>query len=225
MNENYKWNGIAFNNMGVIIEETPIIPKSKRSFTQYTIPGKSGFLAIDNKTYDPLPFTLKCHYKDGVGNREEIAAWLDGYGTLQIDDEKEYTGYISNTIPFEKVVRFRKFPVQFMLQPIAKAITPTIITATESGSFDSDTYTDAYPKITITGTGTITCYINTIGFTIYDANGTYILDCEAKVITKSGINASNSMSGEFPKIINGGNALTLTGNISALTIEYKKTYL
>lgn len=225
MNENYKWNGVSFNSKGVIIEETPIMPKPKKNFTQYTIPGKSGFLSIDNKTYESLPFTLKCHFKDGVGNREEICAWLDGYGALQIDNEKEYKGYISNTIPFEKVVRFRKFPVQFMLQPIAKAITPTIITATESGSFESDTYTDAFPKITITGTGTITCYINTIGFTIYDADGTYILDCEAKVITKNGSNASNSMSGEFPKIIHGGNSLTLTGNISALTIEYKKTYL
>ena len=91
MNNNYKWNGVSFNSKGIIIEETPIMPKPKRSFTQYTIPGKSGYLAVDNKTYDSLPFTLKCHFKEGNGNREEIASWLDGYGTLQIDNEKEYT--------------------------------------------------------------------------------------------------------------------------------------
>lgn len=223
MNENYKWNGISFNSKGVIIEETPIIPKPKRSFTQYTIPGRSGYLAIDNKTYDAIPFTLKCHYRNG--NREDISSWLDGYGRLQIDNEKEYIGYISNSIPFEKVARFRKFQVQFMLQPIGRAVTPTIVNMTSTGVFESDTYTDAYPIITLTGTGNITIGLNGIQFTIYEADGTYILDSEAKVITKNGINASNSMSGDFPKVINGNNALTVTGDVTALTIEYKKSYL
>lgn len=225
MNDNYKWNGATFNSKGIIIEETPIIPKPKRKFTQYTIPGKSGFVVIDDKTYEPIPFTIKCHYKEGNGYREDIASWLDGYGTLQIDGEKEYKGYISNSIPFEKVVRFRKFQVQFMLQPIAKAITTTTISMTSTGSFDSDTYVDAYPIITLTGSGDITVGLNGTQFTIYDANGTYILDCEAKVITKNGSNASNSMSGDFPKVVNGSNALTITGSVSALTIAYKKSYL
>ena len=223
MNENYKWNGVSFNSKGIIIEETPIIPKPKRSYTQYTIPGKNGFLAIDNKTYDAIPFTLKCHYRNA--NREDITSWLDGYGTLQIDSEKEYRGFISNTIPFEKVVRFRKFPVQFMLQPIGRAVTPTTVSMTATGTFESDTYTNAFPIITITGTGNITIGLNGIQFTIYDANGTYILDSEAKVITKNGINASGSMSGDFPKVINGNNALTVTGTVSDLTIQYKKSFL
>lgn len=225
MNENYKWNGVTFNSKGIIIEETPIIPKAKKNFTNYTIPGKSGFTSIDNKTYDSIPFTLKCHFKDGVGNREEIAAWLDGYGTLQVDEEKEYKGQISNTIPFEKVTRFRKFPVQFLLQPIAQAVEPTIISRTTTGSFDSDTYTDSFPIIRVTGSGTITIGLNGIQFTIYNASGEYILDCGAKVITNNGSNASNSMSGDFPKVINGSNALTVTGTVTALTIEYKKSYL
>ena len=225
MNENYKWNGVTFNSKGIVIEETPIMPKPKRSFTQYTIPGKNGFLAIDNKTYDPLPFTLKCHFKDGNGNRETIASWLDGYGTLQVDSEKEYKGYISNSIPFEQVVRFRKFQVQFMLQPIAQAVTPTTIERTTTGTFSSDTYTDAYPTITVTGTGDITIGLNGIQFTIYDADGTYILDSQAKIITKNGVSASGSMSGDFPKVINGSNALTVTGTVTALTIQYKKSFL
>lgn len=225
MNENYKWKGETFNSKGVIIEETPIMTKPKRKFTQYTIPGKNGYMVMDNKTYEPIPFTLKCHYKEGNGNRENISSWLDGYGKLQIDNEKEYTGFISNSIPFEKVVRFRKFQVQFMLQPIAKAINSTIVNMITTGTFNSDTYTDAYPTITLTGTGTITIGLNGTQFTIYDANGTYILDCEAKVITKNGANASGSMSGDFPRVINGNNALTVTGTVTALSIEYKKSYL
>lgn len=225
MNDNYKWNGVTFNSKGIVIEEVPIVPKAKKIFTNYNIPGKSGYTSIDSKTYDSIPFTLKCHFKDGVGNREEIAAWLDGYGTLQLDGEKEYKGQISNTIPFEKVISFRKFPVQFLLQPIAQAVTPTIISSTTSTTFTSDTYTDSFPIIKVTGSGTITINLNGIQFTIYNASGEYILDCGAKVITNSGVNASNSMSGDFPKVITGSNALTVTGTVTALTIEYKKSYL
>lgn len=225
MNENYKWNGITFNSKGIVIEETPVIPKAKRRFTQYTIPGKDGYTSIDNKTYDAIPFTLKCHYKEGLGNRNEIGAWLDGYGTLQIDDEKEYTGYISNSISFEKVISFKKFPVQFMLQPIATAINSTIINMNSSGSFYSDTYTDAYPIIRVTGTGNITIGLNGTQFTIYSASGEYILDCKAKVITKNGFNESSNMSGDFPRVVKGSNALTVTGTVTSLSIEYKKSYL
>ena len=225
MNDNYKWNGVSFNDMGIIIEETPIIPKPKKSFTKYVIPGKSGYTSIDNKTYDELAFTLKCHFREDLGNRDDIVAWLDGYGTLQVSADREYKGYISNTIPFEKVFRFRKFPIQFMLQPIGQAVEPTIISSTTSTTFTSDTYTDSFPIIRITGSGTISVNLNGTPFTIYNASGEYILDCGAKVITNNGSNASNSMSGDFPKVIKGNNALSVTGTVTALTIEYKKSYL
>lgn len=225
MNDNYKWKGTTFNSMGIIIEKTPITNKPKHSYTQYTIPGKSGFLAVDNKTYEPLTLSIECHLNTDNANMNDIREWLDGYGELQIDGEKTYTGYISNAISFEKIMNFRKFIIQFNLQPIAKAIETTTINGYTTAEFESDTYTRAYPVITITGSGTITCSINNIGFTIYEADGTYILDCEAKVITKNGINQSGSMAGEFPYIVNGTNSISKTGTISALTIEYKQNFI
>lgn len=225
MNENYKWNGTSFNSMGIIIEKTPIADKPKHSYNQYTIPGRSGYLAIDNKTYDPLLISLECHLDTNNVDMNEIRAWLDGYGELQIDDERVYTGYISNSISFEKITHFRKFLIQFTLQPIAKAVESTTIDALEIDDFDSDTYTDAYPIITITGTGDISFSINNVNFTIYDANGTYILDCDAKIITKNGINQSMNMSGAFPYIINGSNSIVKSGDITAVSIEYKKTFI
>ena len=224
MNENYKWNGFGFNAKGVIIEKTPIAPKSKHSFTKYNIPGRSGMLVVDNKTYSEIPLSLECHFDSNVANINEIKTWLDGYGKLQLDSEKEYTGYISNQIDFEKVLNFKKFIVQFMLQPFAKALTPTTITRTTSGSFDADTF-ETYPVITITATGDIAVGLNGTTFNLYDADGTYILDCEAKIITKNGSSASSIMSGDFPKIVNGSNSLTITGTVSAMEIKYYKTYI
>ena len=213
------------NSKGIVIEKTPIPIKPNHSYEEYIIPGRSGFLSIDNQTYDPLTLNLECHLDTKNVDMNEIRNWLDGYGELQIDNEKKYTGYISNEISFEKISNFRKFIILFRLQPIAKAVTPITIDTTNINSFDSNTYINAYPKITITGTGDITFKINNIGFTIYDADGTYILDCEAKIITKNGVNQSSVMSGEFPYIKNGSNSITKTGNISDVTIEYSNLYL
>lgn len=225
MNDNYKWNGVSFNSKGIIIEKTPIIPRANHSFTKYTIPGKNGYLAYDNKTYEPIAFSLECHLDTTKANMNEIRAWLDGYGTLQVDNERVYTGYISNSIPFEKIVNFRKFIIQFMLQPIAKSPTATTISSTTTTTFSSESYTNSYPIITITGTGDVTVGLNGTSFTIYDSDGTYILDCDAKVITKNGINQSMNMSGDFPYVVSGTNSLTITGTVSALSLSYYKTFL
>ena len=225
MNENYKWNGATFNSKGIIIEKTPLSPTPKHSFNQYTIPGRNGFLTIDNETYDSIPLTLECHLNSSNVDMNEIRSWLDGYGELQIDNEKVYTGFISNSISFEKIVNFRKFIIQFTLQPIAKAIEKTTVNALSLETLVADTYVKTYPKITITGTGNITLSINDIPFTIYDADGEYELDCEAKIITKDGTNQSMNMSGEFPYIINGNNSIEKTGTITALTVEYYKAFI
>ena len=101
----------------------------------------------------------------------------------------------------------------------------TEVNALSLSTLVADTYTTTYPTITITGTGTITFKINNIGFTIYDADGTYILDCDAKIITKNGINQSMNMSGEFPYIVNGSNSIDKNGSITAVSIEYNKTFI
>ena len=224
MNDNYKWKGVTFNSKGIIIEKVPQIPRAKHSYQTYEIPGRSGFLTIDNETYETIPFSMECHFKESA-DINDIRAFLDGYGTLQVDNEKVYTGYISNQIDWNKVLNFRKFIIQFRLQPIAKALTPTTVSRTTTGTFTSDTYTKAYPKITIACSGNTTINLNGTAFTLHSASGTYILDCEAKVITKSGVNASGIMSGEFPYIINGTNNLTVTGTVTSMTMEYNKTYI
>ena len=96
MNENYKRKNVTFNSKGIIIEKTPIADKPQHSYTQYTIPGRSGYLAIDNKTFEPIIIPIECHLDKDNADINDIRAWLDGYGELQIDNEKKYTGFLSN---------------------------------------------------------------------------------------------------------------------------------
>lgn len=227
MNNNYRWKGVTFNSKGIIIEKVPIVPRAQHSYTTYEIPGRSGFLTIDNKTYEGIPFSLECHFKEGA-NINEIRAFLDGYGSLQLDNEKIYKGYISNQIDWEKVCNFRKFIIQFMLQPIATSVISNGFYVPSSPYTWSDTtMTNTYPSITVVGSGDVTIQLNDKSFTIYDMESgkSYVLDCGAKVITKNGVNVSGSMSGEFPYIKPGSNTITITGTTTSVFIDRVQTFL
>jgi len=102
------------------------------------------------------------------------------------------------------------------------------IFAVESDSAILDipsTYYDIEPIITIECSGDISITINNQSFYLDGAEGTYILDCKNKLITKEGLNASNIMSGDFIKLSKGENQINYIGNITNFSIEYRKTYL
>ena len=219
-----KWNGIDFKNKGIIVEKTPTISKGKKDIEIYSVAGRSGFLSIDKGTYQPFSLQIECHAKE-TANFDEIKAFLDGYGTLTLDGEREYTAIVNNAIPFEKVQMFKSFVVQFMVNPIAHDITPTTISITDDFTIVGAT-AKMHPILTLeAAAGGAEVNINGVEFTTSnEESATYILDCESKIITKNGINASNEMLGDFPFFINGENTYQGTG-VTSLSASYKKAYL
>lgn len=216
------WKGIEFREKGIIVESTPKISKAEKAIEQYTVPYRNGFLCVDTGVYKSFIVSIPCHVKEDA-DFDEIKEFLDGYGTLSFDGEREYTAIIKNAIEFEKVQMFKKFPIQFEVNPIAYDITPTIFSGTGALIIDGAT-TTIYPKLTLVASGDISITINNNTFYFNDADGTYILDCMNKVITKNGINASSVMNGDFPTLINGENNISTTGDVT-ITTEYKKAYL
>ena len=219
-----KWNNIDFSTKGIVVEKTPTISKGKKDIETYTIDGRNGFISIDRGTYQPFSLQIECHAKEDA-DFDAIKAFLDGYGTLTFDGIREYTAIVNNAIPFEKVQMFKSFAVQFMVNPIAHDITPTTITPSSTFSITGAT-AKMYPTLTITaGAGGCEVTINGVEFsTSNESATTYILDCENKVITKNGVNASSEMSGDFPYFINGTNTYSATG-VTSISASYKKAYL
>lgn len=219
-----KWNGIDFNNKGIVVEKTPTISKGKKDIETYTIEGRNGFLSIDRGTYQPFSLQVECHAKE-TANFDDIKAFLDGYGTLSFDNEREYTAIVNNAIPFEKVQMFKSFAVQFMVNPIAHDITPTTLSISDDFTITGAT-AKMYPILTLEAAADgASVNINGVEFTTSNEEAaTYVLDCENKVITKNGVNAANEMSGDFPYFVNGENTYEGTG-VTSLSASYKKAYL
>lgn len=220
------WKKTDFKDIGIIVEEIPPISKGKKNIDIYTIPGRSGFLSVDNGTYESFVVSVSCHFNENA-DFDSIKKFLDGYGTLSFDGEREYTAIIQNSISFEKVQMFKKFVVQFLVNPIAEDIiysSHDVVKTPDSFKIFGAT-SNMYPIIKITGTGDATFTINNQTFKLFDIDGTFILDCKLKVITKNGVNVSNKMLYDFPYLKNGENVISYVGNISSFQIIYKKAYV
>lgn len=220
------WKEKDFKDVGIIVEHTPKISKAKKRISQFTVEGRNGFVSIDEGTYEPFSLSVECHAQENA-SFDDICEFLDGFGTLSLDGKKQYTAIVNNSIPFEKIMMFKKFIVQFLVNPICEDIESQIF-AVESDSAILDipsTYYDIEPIITIECSGDVSITINNQSFYLDGADGTYILDCKNKLITKDGLNASNIMSGDFIKLSKGENQINYIGNITSFSIEYRKTYL
>lgn len=224
------WNGIDLKTKGIIVEKSPDIIKGKKRIEKYDIEGRNGVLIIDKGTYEPFVVTIECHINTNITNIEKVKEFLDGIGTLSFDNEKEYNAVIQNQIDFEKVQNFRRFPIQFLCNPIAKSLESEYIEVTNSPSriqIEDATF-NIEPLIKIKGRGNVSISFNGRTFILYnlDENLTYTLDSEYKeIVDSNGINASENMLGDFPILMSGENIITYAGNISKFEIEYKKSYL
>lgn len=226
----YKWKGIELSSKGIIVEKKPTISKGKKKIETFDIPGRNGFLSIDTGVYQPFEVSLECHLDTSVNNLDEVKAFLDGYGTLQFDSDRQYTAIVNNAIPFEVVAtKFRSFIIQFLVNPIAESTTETTYAVGNSPQTltINDTYTDIYPTIEVKASTQMNITINGTNFilSIPDTTKTYILDCKNQVITDgNGNNMANTMTGNFPKLIKGSNSISYTGTKTTFNIKYRKTY-
>lgn len=220
------WKKKNFKDFGIIVEYTPKISKAKRRINQYTVEGRNGFLSIDDGTYEPFSVSIECHAKE-TADFNKICEFLDGFGTLSFDGKKQYTAIINNSIPFEKIMMFKKFIVQFLVNPICEDIESEIFTVDEESTVLNilDTYYDIEPVLTIECFGNVSITINNQTFHLDNADGKYVLDCKNKLITQNDLNVSNIMSGDFIKLSKGDNQINFIGQVTNFVIEYRKTYL
>lgn len=222
-----KWKGIDFKTKGIIVEKIPTISKGKKNIDVYTIPGRNGFLSVDNGTYSEFVVSVECHFNSQNFSIDKIKEYLDGYGTLSFDGLKEYNAIINNSISFEKIEQFKKFIVQFLVNPISEDINETSVTITEeSTSIEIDDATATmYPTLLITATGDASVTINNHTFYLKNVDGECILDSKNKVITCNGVNISNKMLYDFPSLQPGINVISTIGTITAFVIKFRKAYL
>ena len=225
MNDWFEWSGIRCTQYGIhVLEQPPVtIPSERVTFTD--VPGRSGSLTQleGDDVYDDIVLTATCQIAD-PSRIPEIAAWLRGSGTVTFANRQDgfYHAHVVNQIPFEKILRgnpHRSFAINFRCKPFWYLSDVEPITLTTSGTFITNPGSVASePVITVYGSGEITLMV---GMTITELEITDKITLDTPLMEAySGSTSMNScMSGDFPSLLPGKNAVSWSGNVSRVEIQ------
>ena len=221
----FEWNGVRCTQYGIhVLEQPPVtIPSERVTFTN--VPGRSGSLTQleGDDVYDDMVLTATCLIAD-PSRIPEIAAWLRGSGTVTFANRQGgfYHARVVNQIPFEKILRgnpHRSFAINFRCKPFWYLSDVGLITLTTSGTFITNPGSVASePVITVYGYGEITLMV---GMTITELEITDKITLDTPLMEAySGSTSMNScMSGDFPSLLPGKNAVSWSGNVSRVEIQ------
>jgi len=219
-----KFKGILSDDMGVIVQILPSIPRPERNATHIVIPGRDGHLTISDDTYASVEMPIMCAVKT-LGRINEISDWLSGSGDLILSSEpdKRYKAEVFSPFGYDRLSRrIREFEVVFTAQPFRYEATPQTISLTQSGVIVNPGTRWSKPVIDVYGAGVLT---------VADSKNTYTLTVQATpgedhVTIDSEIEEcyyntelrNNKVSGVFPKLQPGNITVTLGSGITRVDI-------
>ena len=232
MNDWFEWNDVRCTEYGIHVLEqpAPALPNERATFVD--VPGRSGSLTVleGDAVYDDLVLTAQCMVEN-LERYEEIASYLRGSGRVTFANRPEgyYEARIVNQIPFEKILRgnpHRSFAVNFRCKPFWYAESAPAITVTQSGSFvtnPGNVY--AEPVITVYGSGSITLMVGLTIIELEGISGSITLNSALQEAYSGTTGMNNAMSGDFPILLPGANAISWAGNVSRVVVEPHWRYL
>ena len=227
MTDYFIWNGVDCRTKGIHVSELPPITIPLERSKQTNVPGRPGSLTQleGDDVYDDMILTATCFIADPA-QIPAIAAWLKGKGTVTFANRTGgyYKARIANQIPFEKVLRGNPhctFAVNFWYQENVSDVTITTSgdTITNPGSVYSE------PLITVYGSGNITLMVGTTIVELTDVSSSIVLDCALKEAYKGTTLMNDHMSGDFPVLKPGLNAVSWSGNVMRIVIKPNWRYL
>ncbi len=214
---------------GLIITSLPPITKPKMRYTAEEIDGVDGdtINKLGYGAYDKT-FEIGLSYDYNV---DDVIEYFNTQGQITFSNEPDkYYNFITlNQIDFEKLLRFKKAKITIHVQPFKYSnieSTKTYNFTEESQSLTVRNNGNIYskPVITLFGSGTINLSLNGLEVFIIALNGSMVLDTQSQNAydpnTKDFLN--RYVTGDFKNLYLqvGANAISWTGNITKVEIDY-----
>ena len=207
MTDYFIWNGVDCRTKGIHVSELPPITIPLERSKQTNVPGRPGSLTQleGDDVYDDMILTATCFIADPE-QIPVIAAWLKGKGTVTFANR---TGGHYNA----RIANWYKDNISDV------TITTSGSTITNPGSVYSE------PLITLTGSGDITLMVGTTIVELTDITTGIVLDCSLKEAYLGTALMNDHMSGDFPVLKPGLNAISWTGNVTSIVISPRWRFL
>lgn len=226
MQDFFIWNDTDCRQYGIHVTEQPPVTIPAERSTQTNVPGRPGSLTQleGDDVYDDLLLTATCFISDPA-QIPAIAAWLKGSGTVTFANRTGgyYKARIANQIPFEKVLRgnphcafsvnFRCFPFWYQEDAASITVNTSGTIVTNPGSVYAE------PILTVYGSGDITLMVGTTIVELEDISGSILLDCALKEAYLGNALMNDHMTGKFPVLKPGANAVSWSGTVTKVEIK------
>lgn len=234
----FSFNGYRSTAFGVRLLSMPTRhhPGRKGEFVQ--IPGRNGALFQDEGAYEQISIPVHCILPDD-SNIDAVSLWLSGDGDLVFGDEPERAYHARVVEDFSRSNRSQhlhgqEFTITFDCDPFRYESNPADgIVVNTSGTFITNPGTAASaPLLYVAGTGDGTLMIGGNSLIFSGLTGHIYVDCDAKIAyTGAGtavspmVLANHLLTGEWPEIEPGENAVTFTGGITSVIITPRWRWL
>lgn len=220
---NFTWRGEdAFADHGVEVLSIGSTVIAERRDKTYTVAGRSGQVHHQDGAVEEVDRSVKLYlpYEQGrtVSDIARIRQWLKGYGELRLSTipNRYIMAYITDMIDFEPVLEgFSELTgtVIFRCEPYLYHTDAPEETLTEAQILNNPGTAASEPKIIVTATGDVDLMIGTQTVLLTDLEGEIVLDSriqEAYTVGDGGVlfNANHHMSGDFPLLVPGANAVS-----------------
>ena len=214
-------NKDSYLDFGIVINQRPPTVRAEKNVQEPEVPGRDGDLTVDDGTYKPITLPFICTLLD-TSNLDAVLFWLDGYSDLILSwqNDRYYKAKMINRIDIVRSLEILgEFPLLFKAQPFGYALNNDLITLLATPSTVTNTATkDSKPVIKVYGTGMIDLIVN--GSTIHLTNvvGYVTIDSDLMDCYKDTLLKNNDMTGDFPELVVGENAVSWTGTVTSVEI-------
>lgn len=211
----------------MIICSLPPITKPPMRFGETTVDGRDGSV-IEELGYGSYEKTISVGLC-GVFDINEVISYFSGSGRLELSNEPDfyYKAAILSQIDYNRLLRFRTADIKFKVQPY-KYSAETPLTLVSSGTVKNYGNTISKPILTICGSGTVELKIDGVtyfSYTFPENETTVTIDSEKEDAYEDTYLRNRNMTGEFPKLEVGNNQITVSGNVTSITVENRSRWI
>ncbi|MEG1849909.1 MAG: hypothetical protein RR197_05060 [Oscillospiraceae bacterium] len=226
------YKGVDSREMGVIARSYPGPARASERMKAIPIPARFEVLHKregDYPVYDPIDMGMEIAVERG-GDPGKALNWLRGDGDMVFGDAPNFTRHVWLTDdlelkPFGKRRAIWTGTLNMEGAPYRMERFPAVLSPARTDYLKNPGDYEAYPLITIGGSGT--CDITIGGKTISPTgiSGTVTLDCAAKIAVTDGQSSSGIVSGDWPVIEPGRQEIIWSGTATSVIIAPRWRYV
>lgn len=228
---------IYFNNerslyLNLFLENYPSISITNEEYEEIKVEGRSGSLIINKGTYPDkkIPFTFTILSPQLEIDFERVYEWLTEIEDNRLIFGREDRCYKVKKVNFKDIQKqFRtigEFDVTFLCEPFTQDLEKTVHEITSSGYkiyYNGNAPGDTLIKVY--GTGNIQLTVNSETMQINNVADYVEIDSDLlQVRNKDKTSKDDDTSGDFILLEKGINAISYTGNVTKIIVEYTTKY-